>query len=357
MRIFGSQATLFSLRSGFRIRKLLLELLVAVALAFLVWIYTRSREQSSLDQIEVPVQITLAPGTAANHELEINGSSRIPMSFTGPPSRIRELRTLFYRGLLNVEVKVAVPEEHQKDSTYHGVVQVDAENVPVPPGVVTVIAKGRNRIPYTLHRLVERHLPVQLDYAGDARISKIKVEPATVVVRGPKEVLDHAWVISTQPYTVPDPKSKTIDNDRTINGQASLVKELKGRSIVSSPSSVSFSFRIHPRKKVYHLDKVPVRFLTPPQFSWRSRFASSEAGMVSLKVIGPASDEKPNVLAYLDLSRANLSTGRNVEPLQIQLPRDFELVNDGTRLVAFWLDPIEREISKENSAEIDKLEK
>src|SRR5262249_9699701 len=38
----------------------LISFLVALSLAFLVWLYARSREQESLDNVPVPVQISLA---------------------------------------------------------------------------------------------------------------------------------------------------------------------------------------------------------------------------------------------------------------------------------------------------------
>src|SRR6266566_3940554 len=44
----------------FRFRHTLLEMLVALSLAFLVWLYTHSRAQDSIDRALVPVQIQLA---------------------------------------------------------------------------------------------------------------------------------------------------------------------------------------------------------------------------------------------------------------------------------------------------------
>jgi hypothetical protein len=326
---------------GFRLRQLLLEALVALSLAFLVWLYTRTREQATLDDVPIPVQITLAAGTAANYELEINGSSRVPLSFSGPASRIRELRQQIQRGLVQVAVTLAVPEERQKDSAYHDTVRVEPEAVPVPPGVTTEVMEGRNVIPVTLHRLVERHLPVRLDYAGDLRISGLKIEPATVVVRGPKDVLDRARHIATQPYTPPAPEAGA-GKEAQLRGQVSLAAEIDGQPVQCSPESVTLRFRAHPRQRVYELVNVPVRFLCPPNCHWRPRFANPGAGKVTLRVVGPAADEPPNVLAFIDLTHGDLGRGRNVEPLRLQLPRDFQLVQDVPRLVAFYLDAIDR---------------
>lgn len=339
-RLFLKQMIVPEGQRGIRWRTLALEGMVALSLAFLLWIYTRSREQTSLDQIDVPIKITLAPGTAGNYELEINGSSRIPMSFIGPPSRMRELRTQIQRGLLQVPVQLAIPEENQNDTTYHNEVRIDPESVPVPPGISVVIAEGRNSVPYSLHRLVERLLPVRLDYAGELRISNIKLDPATVMVRGPKEVLDRAREISTQAYNVP-PGADSPGNNHQVKGRASLVRELDGRPIQTTPQSVEFRFRVYPTQMVYEITEVPVRFLCPPGFAFRTRFATPDASKLTLKVIGPTSEETPNVIAYVDLTGSSKSAGRNVEAVRFQLPRDFRLVDDSPRLVSFYLDSIE----------------
>src|SRR5207302_226646 len=104
-----------SQRFAFRIRQRLLEVLVALSLAFLVWLYTRSRDQEILDRVPIPVQIQLAKPHAGNYDLEVNGHSRIAVSFSGPPSRIRELRRRLQRGLVQVSVNITVPEERQND--------------------------------------------------------------------------------------------------------------------------------------------------------------------------------------------------------------------------------------------------
>ena len=44
----------------FRFRYVLLEMLVALALAFLIWLYAHSRAQDSIDRVQIPVQIQLA---------------------------------------------------------------------------------------------------------------------------------------------------------------------------------------------------------------------------------------------------------------------------------------------------------
>jgi hypothetical protein len=179
-----------------------------------------------------------------------------------------------------------------------------------------------------------------LDYAGDLRISSIKMEPASVVVRGPKEILDRARHIATQPYTLPSPQSE-ISSELVARGQVSLVMEIDGHPVQCIPDSVALRLRAHPRQKTYELADLPVQFLCPPEFTWRPRFASAAAGKVTVKIVGPATEETPAVLAFIDLTHADLGRGRNVEPLRLQLPKDFQLVQEMPQLVAFYLDPVD----------------
>src|SRR6185437_5647302 len=48
----------------------MLSLVVALSLALLVWLYARSRDQEVLDNVPVPVQVTLAPDQAELYQLE-----------------------------------------------------------------------------------------------------------------------------------------------------------------------------------------------------------------------------------------------------------------------------------------------
>ena len=58
---------------------------IAVGLAFLVWMYTRSRDEEVLDNYQVPVDVQVAPAQAELYELELSGPEQVPVSFSGPP--------------------------------------------------------------------------------------------------------------------------------------------------------------------------------------------------------------------------------------------------------------------------------
>src|SRR6059058_3419863 len=89
----------------------LVSALVSVALAFLVWLYARSRDQETLDNIPIPVRVSLPEKDVGQYLLEVNGPGYVPASFTGPPSRIHELREVLRRGDVAVNLKVTIPPD------------------------------------------------------------------------------------------------------------------------------------------------------------------------------------------------------------------------------------------------------
>src|SRR5438309_7713995 len=158
----------------------LISALVALSLAFLVWLYARSRDQETLDNVSIPVQVSLASGQTGQYDLDVTGPSEVPVSFTGPPSRIRELRGMVQRGEVRVHVTLAVPEDRENEPRYADTIRIETADLHVPPGVTSTIVEERNRIPVTLYHLVERRLPVQFEHAGDDRIGQVTLEPSTV---------------------------------------------------------------------------------------------------------------------------------------------------------------------------------
>ena len=52
--------------------------------------------------------------------------------------------------------------------------------------------------------------------------------------------------------------------------------------------------------------------------------------------------EAPPVLAFVDLTGTQLFRGRNLEPLRLQLPKDFTLVESIPAVVPFYLEEMDR---------------
>jgi len=184
---------------------------VAIILGFLVWLYARSRDQEMLDNVALPVDLRLVAHQQDNYDLETTGSTQITASFTGPPSRMRELRGLLQRGEMRVEKVLSVSEDRQEESRFSDTVRIGAEDLHLPPGVRAILSEERNRIPVTLRRLVERRLPIRLDYAPDEPVLQVSLEPATVLVRGPQDILERVRSLPTRPYVSPsNPDTATL---------------------------------------------------------------------------------------------------------------------------------------------------
>jgi hypothetical protein len=130
--------------------------------------------------------------------------------------------------------------------------------------------------------------------------------------------------------------------DKQVRDQIALVTELDGRPVLTNPKVVAYRCKVSPKQKVYELSDVPVHFLTPVNFAYRPRFVPGRPSTVSVKVLGPASEIPPPVHAFVDLTSGNFARGRNLEPVRLQLPKDFQPVQTATPLVAFDLEEMER---------------
>ncbi len=336
----------------------LISVLVALCLAFLVWLYARSRDQESLDNVPLPVLITLAPGQAEHYDLEITGPSQIQASFTGPPSRIRELRQLLRRGEIQVEVTFTVPDDRQEESHYLDTVRIAASDVHAPPGVTVTVLEGRNRIPITLHRLVERSLPVRADLGRQEGISQVTCDPPTVLVHGPQEILDRLRAIPTQPCVLPPPSETDPTQETAVAVRASLVEQIEGRAVHTTPTTIRVRATLQPRQRAYLLQDLPISFLCPPGFDLQPQFRNERDGKITVRVKGPAGAEPPAVVAYIDLTRGKFKAGLYAkEPVCLQLPREFQLAQDPPlsadfKLAAFPTEPnLKSELGAAASAE------
>ena len=320
----------------FRFRQIALELLVSVCLACLVWLYTHNRARNSIDHVAVPVQIQLAASQRDQFMLELPAKRTVLASFTGPHARIREVRRALQRGLLKAMLTLTIPDEKKADAMFSESVNVDEDAIAVPAGVKIELAEETLSI--TVHRLTERTLPVRLDFTGEAHVSQIKIEPPTVLVRGPKAVLDQASFVSTKPYAIQVNADTQSSAETLVRDQAALVTELDGRAIQTNPSSVQFRCTAVPKQKIYEVADVPIHFLCAKDCPWKPRFESEKDCKATLKLIGPVMEQTPPVLAFVDLTSGNLARGRNFGHLRLQLPKDFQLVNPTPPLVSFQLD-------------------
>ncbi|MCS7166664.1 MAG: hypothetical protein RMI91_13055 [Gemmatales bacterium] len=317
--------------------------LIALGLAVVLWLYMRSRDVEVLDNYPVPVEISLPAGQAEWYEMELSGASEVRVSFTGPPSRIRELRNRLQSGQVRIHRIISVPEEHQADARYVDVIRIDQQDLEGLSGVQAVIAEKTNRIPITLRRIIEKQMPVQFHHTGGERVERAVVEPSTVLVRGPKEVLEREEVVPTQLYQVPmrlaDEQSHPVERTAVIP----LVTELAGKSIRSFPDRVQVRYILRPKRRLIELSDVPVHFLIPAGFPFRPQFTSPRAGLIRLRVLAPAADAPTGIRAYVDFTTPGRTFTRGLYPeetIQVQLPPGYELAQELPR-ISVELVPVE----------------
>jgi hypothetical protein len=318
----------------------LISLVVALLLSCLIWLYASSRDMETLDNVTLPVQVSLAPAHAEHYDLEVTGPSQVTVAFSGTPSRLRELRDQLHHGQMNVEVQLAVPEERAHETRYFDTVVVTAADVRTPAGVTAMVLEGRNRIPVTLRRLIELRLPVRLEHAPDDRVGVVALEPETVLVRGPQDVLERARAVPTHPFCLPAPKGLGTE-PQAVASRVALTRELEGRPIQVTPAAVAVRVALKPQQKLYTLADVPVHFLCPAQFGLLPRIVGNDqASKLTLLVRGPAQETPPAVFAFIDLTQRKFAPGLYAdEPVQLQLPRDFQLAQKPPRSATFRLVP------------------
>jgi hypothetical protein len=323
-----------------RNRHLWVELLISLCFAFIVWLYIHSRGQQTLERVQIPVVVQLPPHQRDHFAIELPGSPKITASFSGSASRLRDLHRKIESGKVQAVVTYMISEDRQNESSICDILRVESSHLRVPPGVFAELHEESVPLPITVHRIVERTLPAKLEYSGDVRLSQLKLEPATVLVRGPKAVLDRAQYAPTAPYVFSKPSEDLAESE--TRDVAEVVTELEGRPIQTTPKQVTFKAKVQPKKRIYDVADLPIQFLTPPGFPFRVRFQDEKAAKTTLKVVGPTGEENPPVLAFVDLTKGSFSPGRNLEPLRLQLPKEFHPLDARPILVTFVLEEPER---------------
>jgi hypothetical protein len=306
--------------------------IIAVGLALLIWLYMRSRDQEVIDNYAIPVEVSLASTQLDHYEMDVEGPSEVRVSFSGPPSRLRELRGLLQKGEIRVARTVSVPDERSNDARYVDVLRIDASEVHVPAGVRAIITEKHNRVPITLRRIVEKSLPVKLNHTAGDRIERVAIEPSTVTIRGPKELVDREEYLGTQLYSVPARFDKPLAGAPEVIDSVGVSQELNGRGVKVTPGRVQLRLTLRPQQKIHELADVRVHFLCPSPFAHRPQFTSPRAGFVTLKVKGPATEQPPAVRAYIDVSSFTRPGLYAEETVRVQLPPGFELAQDPPKI-------------------------
>ena len=99
---------------------------LAFALALFVWLYARSRERETLDNISIPVTVRLAPGLSDAYRLESPAAGQVRVSFTGPTNRLREVQEAVSRNEMSVAIDYSIPEDQVDRNRVEDSVRIEA---------------------------------------------------------------------------------------------------------------------------------------------------------------------------------------------------------------------------------------
>ena len=90
---------------------------------------------------------------------------------------------MLQRKELHVVKTIVVPDDRLNESRFSDSVVIEATDINAPQGITSHGSEGRNSIHFTLHRLIERWLPVRFDCVREGQACPVVLEPATVLVR------------------------------------------------------------------------------------------------------------------------------------------------------------------------------
>jgi YbbR domain-containing protein len=169
-------------------------LIVAFALACLVWWANAMERRERISEREIEASLTLV-----NVPKEMAITSEVPRSLTlrvrGP---LKLLRTLS-AGEAGVALDLRGAREGENDFS------VEAQNVQVP-AFVEVLAVYPAQVPLWLEQLVQRKVPVHPRLNGTPGpglgVKSITVDPPAVLVSGPRAQLERVPALTTDPLDV-----------------------------------------------------------------------------------------------------------------------------------------------------------
>jgi hypothetical protein len=329
--------------------------IIALGLAFLIWVYLRSRDQVG-ETYSLPVVISIDPQQADRYVFETKPDGRkVRVRFYGLPARLRDVKTRADDGQLVLRKTVRVPTDvdQRQDSDYLETLQLDLDSLSgsLPLGVHAEITPSEGRVPVTLIRITEKQLDlkhsVTITAARFELDGPISIQPPTVKVKGPKRVLDQVTQIVLDPWqpTPPPGFDSMIENAIEVGGPQRIPNKIgrEGTKVEITPESADLRVKIKPALRVYELTDVPVHFLCPANFPYRPLFGTERHGSLQkLRVRGPA-NKTPDVRAYVDLTtKQNLKHGLYPdEPIVFDLAPGFFLAEPPPRLSAIKLELIE----------------
>lgn len=323
--------------------------IIALGLAFLVWVYLRSRDQE-VQSYPIPIEISLDPQQQDRYSFDGKPENQtVRVKFYGLPSRLREVKDQVESRSIVLRHMVKVPQvvDQRQDNEYQEVIQFDGSSMTLPLGVHADINPVEGRMQIKLRRMMERTLELQQNVTTGSPqylVDNIRLEPATIKVIGPKSVLEQMDQLLLEPWQPRLPTGLTMTEEE-VRGFIQLPNKIKQEVVKMVPERVEITARLKPALKEYELSDVPISFLCPPNFAYRPVFTSDRLGYIAkLKVRGPM-NRTPEVKAYVDLTTKqsqNLKTGLYAdEAIMLDLPEGFYLAQPQPKLSTYRLELIE----------------
>lgn len=315
-------------------------LAVAFALALMAWLYGSNRDQEIIENVTVPVVVSLNSLQQDNFVLDVVSNMKVHVSFSGSPLKIRELRRSIEHDECVSKIEYSVTEDRLGEHKFGDNVVITESDIPVPKGVRARLVDGKNKIPVTVYRLGEKLIPVRLESGMEgSAFSQVVIEPSSVLVKGPIEILERTKTMPTHFTSIPF-SPMAFQNNVLQSVRVAVVEELEGKPVRVLPAKVLVRSIPEP-KKIYELSDVSIRFLCPSNFAFKPRFTDERSAKLDIKIQGPVLNDLPKILAYIDLTARPGTPGLNVESVKLQLPREFLLLEEFARERTIELIPLE----------------
>lgn len=250
----------------------------ALVLAVVIWLVVSFEVSGEYERNDVTVEIVPLKNGVVMDDIAVEPANVVIKAKFIAPQRV---------GQQYLAPAAKVRAVHRIEDPPTGVpipIKLNREDFDLPYDVKLDQVEPR-RLEVVLLRIVTRKLRVQVITKGRPTdgyelIGEPEVEPTEVSVRGPKEILDVATYIATEPVDISG-RSSTFSSDY------SLVNSLSGKPVKTS-TTVRVRVRIRPQE-IVRTCSVPIRVNTPPGYEKEAVLPKAGAdGTVELAVRGPA---------------------------------------------------------------------
>ena len=307
--------------------------MLALGLASMIWLQTRNRDIDTLARVSIPLEISIPKEREGDFIINLRSKPQVEVSFHGSPRLMREVELRLKRDDFRIKMGISIPPERLLENSWEEQLTVEADSLPVLPlGVSVTLDERSNRISFLVTRIVERELPVRLVTDLGTAPPDLVLDPPSVTVRGPKEVLQNAIFIPTQAAPVDSRPGSPL----RFPSRVPIAQEIDGKQVVSTPPFVGIRQPARPQK-TFEITDVSVAFLCSPNLGLKPRFINDRDAKVSVRVRGPIQDQPPVVYAFVDLTKARFLSGLTTEPILILPPPDFQLVQEDVKKVGIEL--------------------